>query len=153
MHRLLKELTLKISEFRILISWKIPKDLYLGFPILVRFEDTQSPEINPMQVDWNMNLHSFKETRRLKPIEWIEPKRSAILKHSTFMTSKKWFQRIGGFDESFGAVDMTEIGIVRRTLKYYPRLMFYISEHGHVVVEFIYAHVQLLARLRSSDLH
>ena len=30
-----------------------------------------------------------------------------------FMTSKKWFQRIGGFDESFGAVDMTEIGIVR----------------------------------------
>ena len=60
-----------------------------------------------------MNLHSFKETRRLKPIEWIEPKRSAILKHSTFMTSKKWFQRIGGFDESFGSVDMTEIGIVR----------------------------------------
>ena len=64
-----------------------------------------------------MNLHSFKETRRLKPIEWIEPKRSAILKHSTFMTSKKWFQRIGGFDESFGAVDMTEIGIVRILIK------------------------------------
>jgi hypothetical protein len=29
------------------------------------------------------------------------------------MTSKKWFQRIGDFDESFGAVNMTEIGIVR----------------------------------------
>ena len=66
-----------------------------------------------------MNLHSFKETRRLKPIEWIEPKRSAVLKHSTFMTSKKWFQRIGGFDESFGAVDMTEIGIVRTIIKDY----------------------------------
>ena len=66
-----------------------------------------------MKVDWNMNLHSFKETRRLKPIEWIEPKRSPVLKHSTFMTSKKWFQRIGDFDESFGAVDMTEIGKVR----------------------------------------
>ena len=72
-----------------------------------------------MKVDWNMNLHSFKETRRLKPIEWIEPKRSAVLKHSTFMTSKKWFQRIGGFDESFGAVDMTEIGIVRPIMQNY----------------------------------
>ena len=100
-----------------------------------------------------MNLHSFKETRRLKPIEWIEPKRSAILKHSTFMTSKKWLQRIGGFDESFGSVDMTEIGIVRQIIKDQPGIMFYISEHGHVVVEFIYAHVRLLVKLRSNDLH
>ena len=36
-HRLLKRLIQKILEFQILISWKILKDLYLGFPKLINF--------------------------------------------------------------------------------------------------------------------